>query len=82
MKSWILGAEAEECRLLAVDLEGREEEPFLLRLASAFDDLHVQGASIIQAVEKTQQTLRATVHFPTKAANSVVAAFHPFLPLA
>jgi hypothetical protein len=42
MNSWIVRAEAEECRLLAVDLAGRPEEPFLLRLASAFEDLHVQ----------------------------------------
>jgi len=54
MESWIFGAEAEECRLLAVDLAGREEEPFLLHLASAFDDLHVQGRPIIQTVEKIE----------------------------
>ena len=42
MNSWILSAEAEECRLLALDLAGRPEEPFLLRLASAFEDLHAR----------------------------------------
>lgn len=54
MDSWMLSAEAEECRLLAVDLAGRQEEPFLLRLASAFDDLHVEGPSITPAVEKIE----------------------------
>jgi hypothetical protein len=39
--AWILSAEAEECRLLAAELSNQPEEPFLLRLATAFDDLHV-----------------------------------------
>ena len=45
MKSWMLGAEAEECRQLAVELADRPEESFLLGLASAFDDLYVQRAA-------------------------------------
>jgi len=45
MNSWILSAEAEECRLLAVELADRPEEPFLLSLASAFDELHVEMAT-------------------------------------
>jgi hypothetical protein len=54
MDSWILSAEAEQCRLLAADLAGRQEEPFLLRLASAFDELHVQCPSTMPAVEKIE----------------------------
>jgi hypothetical protein len=42
MNSWIFTAEAEECRLLAVELAEQPEEPFLLCLASAFDDLHLE----------------------------------------
>jgi hypothetical protein len=41
MRDWILTAEAEECRLLAAELSDKPEAPFLLRLASAFEDLHV-----------------------------------------
>jgi len=39
MRDWILAAEAEECRLLAVELVKRPEAPFLLHLALAFDRL-------------------------------------------
>ena len=45
MRNWILSAEAEECRLLALELEDRPEAPFLLQLASAFDELHVKGVN-------------------------------------
>jgi len=70
MNSWMLSAEAEECRLLAVDLAGQPEEPFLLSLASAFDHLHVQGPSIMPTFEKTETG-------PTPS-----VAFHPKLTLA
>jgi hypothetical protein len=48
MRDRILTAEAEECRLLATELAGKSEAPFLLHLASAFDDLHVGKVNLTQ----------------------------------
>lgn len=45
MKSSILKAEAEECRVLANEFAQGAERTFLLCVASAFDDLHVQRAT-------------------------------------
>jgi hypothetical protein len=42
MRDWILTAEAEECRLLAVELADKAEAPFLRQLVSEFDDLNVR----------------------------------------
>ena len=39
MKPEVLAFEAEHCRNLAPEFEGRPEQPFLLRLASAFEEL-------------------------------------------
>ena len=40
LSSWLLQAEAEHCRLLAVEFGDRPEGLVCLRLACAFDDLH------------------------------------------
>lgn len=37
-----LASEAEECRRLIPEFSGRPEEPFLLKLASAFEELALQ----------------------------------------
>jgi hypothetical protein len=60
MKTWILSAEAEECRLLAVELADRPEEALLLCMASAFDDLHVQRS--MNAARGVSQSSSATRH--------------------
>jgi hypothetical protein len=70
MNTWMLSAEAEECRLLADDLAGQPEEPFLLSLASAFDQLHVQGPSTTPTFERIETG-------PTPS-----VAFHPYRPVA
>lgn len=46
MYDFNLTAEAEECRRLAIALADKPEAPFLLHLASAFDDLHGRKANL------------------------------------
>jgi hypothetical protein len=46
MPNWIQTAEAEECRLLAAELADKPEAPFLLHLASAFDELHLRKVKL------------------------------------
>ena len=43
MRIWCLDAEAEKCRRIAVEFAGRPEEPFLLSVASAFEELACQA---------------------------------------
>ncbi len=45
MRHEILAREAEECRKLMPEFIGRPEEPFLLKLASAFEELALQRDS-------------------------------------
>ena len=39
MYSWYLEAEAKKCRDIAAEFTGRPEGPFLLNVASAFEEL-------------------------------------------
>jgi hypothetical protein len=43
MRPEALARQAEECRKLAPELKGRPEEPFLLKLAAAFEELALEG---------------------------------------
>jgi hypothetical protein len=47
--------QAENCRRQACEYAGRPEAPFLLRVASAFDELAVQDAGKLTAAEASRR---------------------------